>query len=313
MGTGFSPSTSVFPCQFHSTGAPLHVKNKNKIKLIIFHLHYGCTRSLKAAVPFKKKRKKETWFLSKCKGSPNCLSCPDEVLCSWTQTKQIAFWAIQLCLCLSPAYEDKRGHVSSRATARVTSSLSEDVVLLAVCFGPACCVFRSPKRYHRFMLRSYFLFFPVRSTWLAITPTEKQIKMCWILRLYFLHSLLSFISLHLLYDYRCLIYLRLSFCHFSLSFPQLPTKCHAVWQTSAHNTTQISRTYPKHLLVVTLTEGINGENGIPCFENVATSGVRRRGLCPSGSTASETFTLFLFLCGSPRASAVSWFYNCSFF
>jgi hypothetical protein len=23
-GTGFSPSTSVFPCQFHFTGAPLH-------------------------------------------------------------------------------------------------------------------------------------------------------------------------------------------------------------------------------------------------------------------------------------------------
>jgi hypothetical protein len=27
-GTGFSPSTLVFPCQFHFTGAPLHVKMK---------------------------------------------------------------------------------------------------------------------------------------------------------------------------------------------------------------------------------------------------------------------------------------------
>jgi hypothetical protein len=32
-GTGFSPCTSVFPCQLHSTGAPLHGKKK---KLIIF-------------------------------------------------------------------------------------------------------------------------------------------------------------------------------------------------------------------------------------------------------------------------------------
>jgi hypothetical protein len=32
-GTGFSPSTSIFPCQFHSTGAPLQGKTK---KLIIF-------------------------------------------------------------------------------------------------------------------------------------------------------------------------------------------------------------------------------------------------------------------------------------
>jgi hypothetical protein len=28
METGFSPSTSVFPCQFHSTGAPLLGKMK---------------------------------------------------------------------------------------------------------------------------------------------------------------------------------------------------------------------------------------------------------------------------------------------
>ena len=36
-GTGFSPGTSVFPCQFHYTGAPLLVKNEKKKSN---HLHH---------------------------------------------------------------------------------------------------------------------------------------------------------------------------------------------------------------------------------------------------------------------------------
>jgi hypothetical protein len=35
-GTGFLPSTSVFPCQFISTGAPLQGKTKKKTN----HLHH---------------------------------------------------------------------------------------------------------------------------------------------------------------------------------------------------------------------------------------------------------------------------------
>jgi hypothetical protein len=37
-GTGYSPSTSVLPCQFHSTGAPLHGKTE-KISFFIIGLH----------------------------------------------------------------------------------------------------------------------------------------------------------------------------------------------------------------------------------------------------------------------------------
>jgi hypothetical protein len=45
-GTDFSPSTSVFPCQFNSTGAPLLEKMTKTDHL----LHKGCTVSLKAVV-----------------------------------------------------------------------------------------------------------------------------------------------------------------------------------------------------------------------------------------------------------------------
>ena len=48
-GTGFCQSTSVFPCQFHSTGDPLH----GKIKTLIINLSsssQGYTRSLEATM-----------------------------------------------------------------------------------------------------------------------------------------------------------------------------------------------------------------------------------------------------------------------
>jgi hypothetical protein len=58
-GKGFSPSTSVFSCQFYITGAPLHAKTKKKIIFIITGLYhkpqgYGVSVA-SAAGPFKKK------------------------------------------------------------------------------------------------------------------------------------------------------------------------------------------------------------------------------------------------------------------
>ena len=66
--TGFSPSTSVFLCQFHSTGAPLHRKVKKLIIflfiiIIITGLHNKCqgygASVASAAGPFTTKRRKK--------------------------------------------------------------------------------------------------------------------------------------------------------------------------------------------------------------------------------------------------------------
>jgi hypothetical protein len=68
-GTGFSLSSSVFPCQFHSTGAPLLGKGQKIIIIIIIFifivgLHnkpHGCSASIASAVgPFTTT---PLWFL----------------------------------------------------------------------------------------------------------------------------------------------------------------------------------------------------------------------------------------------------------
>jgi hypothetical protein len=45
-GTGFSQSTSVFPCQFHSTGAPLNGKAEKNLIIFLILLHNKPSRLL---------------------------------------------------------------------------------------------------------------------------------------------------------------------------------------------------------------------------------------------------------------------------
>jgi hypothetical protein len=79
---------------------------------------------------------------------------------------------------------------------------------------------------------------------------------------------------------------------FFLYFSQFPRKCAAIWKAFRKLNKEPPAVAPS--LVITLTAC---ENRTPCFGDVATSGGRRCGLCPSESTASETFTPFCF-CGA---------------
>jgi hypothetical protein len=64
-GTGFSPITSVFPCQFNSTGAPLIVNLGTKLLIFITGvaqeaLRLRCVRSICCGTLHQ--AKKSTWF-----------------------------------------------------------------------------------------------------------------------------------------------------------------------------------------------------------------------------------------------------------
>jgi hypothetical protein len=81
-GTGFSPSTSLFPCQFHSTGSPLQGKTEKLIIIFITGLHnkpQGCGASVvSAAGPFTIKRTSQT-----CRYALSFLVCKRVICISW--------------------------------------------------------------------------------------------------------------------------------------------------------------------------------------------------------------------------------------
>ena len=78
-GTSFSPSTSVFPCQFQSTGAALQGKTKNNT---IHHLHHRvalrmrCVRSICCGALHHKKKSglSSGETTSYCKYKSQCVS-----------------------------------------------------------------------------------------------------------------------------------------------------------------------------------------------------------------------------------------------
>ena len=59
-GTGVPPSTSVFLCQFHSTGAPLKWKSRKNLIKGLHNKPQGCGASVASAAGSFTKRKKNT-------------------------------------------------------------------------------------------------------------------------------------------------------------------------------------------------------------------------------------------------------------
>jgi hypothetical protein len=98
--TGFSLKTSVFPCQFHSTGAPLHGKTKKLITFItrLHNKHQGCGASVaSAAEPFTKKKywleteknngkPQDNWSTGNLKTGISQIRCSNQFTTSSVQT-----------------------------------------------------------------------------------------------------------------------------------------------------------------------------------------------------------------------------------